>query len=144
MQTNAWRATPHSVWPPDLILILQWIAATPCQQPTMPHFDISIQVTNGNFILLTCKFGGNLCSPPSPTKLASRFWAKMQAHWNSQSNFWQSPVLILDEVSPFPWKELASRWITFLGDPTYLVVTRGVYMPIYIVTECTHSQRRSL
>ncbi len=29
-------------------------------------------------------------------------------------------------------------------DPNVLVVTRGVYMPIYIVTECTHSQRRPL
>jgi hypothetical protein len=27
---------------------------------------------------------------------------------------------------------------------TLLVVTHGVYIPIYIVTECTHSQRRPL
>jgi hypothetical protein len=36
----------------------------------------------------------------------------------------------------FLWILLVRKWA--------LVVTRGVYMPIYIVTECTHSQRRPL
>jgi len=56
------RATPSSVWPSDLITILQRIAATPCRQPSKPFFafEFSLEAANKNFILLKRKFGGDL------------------------------------------------------------------------------------
>jgi len=56
------RATPSSVWPSDLITILQRIAATPCRQPPKPFFafKFSLEAANKNFILLKCKFGVDL------------------------------------------------------------------------------------
>ena len=59
---NTSGATPSSVWLSDLITILQQIAALPCHQPLKPlfTFKFSLEVANKNFILLTCKFGGDL------------------------------------------------------------------------------------
>jgi hypothetical protein len=56
------KATPSSVWPPDLIQILQRISATPCQQPTKPLFIFEplIKAANKNFMLLKHKFSGDL------------------------------------------------------------------------------------
>jgi hypothetical protein len=36
--------------------------ATPCQYPSKPifEFDLSVKAAEKNFIILTCKFGGNL------------------------------------------------------------------------------------
>ena len=54
--------TPSSVWPSDLITILQRIAELPCCQPSKPlfAFEFSLGAANKNFILLTRKFGGDL------------------------------------------------------------------------------------
>jgi len=59
---NTSGATPSSVWLSDLITILQQIAALQCHQPLKPlfTFKFSLEVANKNFILLTCKFGGDL------------------------------------------------------------------------------------
>ncbi len=59
---NTSGATPSSVWPSDLITILQRIAALPCRQPSKPifAFKFSLEAANKNFILLTRKFGGDL------------------------------------------------------------------------------------
>jgi hypothetical protein len=56
------KASPSSVWPSDLIPVLQRIAPTPCRQPTKPlfAFDFSLEAANKNFILLKRKFGGDL------------------------------------------------------------------------------------
>ncbi len=56
------EATPSLVWPSDLILILQRIAATPCHQPTKSlfAFDFSLEAANKNFILIKHNFGGDL------------------------------------------------------------------------------------
>jgi hypothetical protein len=45
-----------------LITILQQIAVLPCRQPSKPlfAFELSLEAANKNFILLTCKFGGDL------------------------------------------------------------------------------------
>jgi hypothetical protein len=59
---NTSGATPSSVWPSDLITILQQIAELPCHQPSKPlfTFKFSLEAANKNFILLTRKFGGDL------------------------------------------------------------------------------------
>jgi len=59
---NTSRATPSSVWPSDLIPILQQIAALPCHQPSKPlfAFEFSLEAANKNFIFLMRKFGGDL------------------------------------------------------------------------------------
>ncbi len=59
---NTSGATPSSVWSSNLITILQQIAALPCRQPLKPifAFEFSLEAANKHFILLTCKFGGDL------------------------------------------------------------------------------------
>ena len=59
---NTSGATPSSVWPSNLITILQRIVALPCHQPSKPifAFKFSLEAANKNFNLLMRKFGGDL------------------------------------------------------------------------------------
>ena len=59
---NTSGATPSSVWPSDLITILQRIAELPCRQPSKPlfAFEFNLEAANKTFILLMRTFGGDL------------------------------------------------------------------------------------
>ncbi len=57
--------------------------------------------------------------------------------WRAHCCTWGRKLVLRANAKRFSWP------IVHRGGYS-LVVTRGVYMPIYIVTECTHSQRRPL
>jgi hypothetical protein len=50
------------IWPRDLITSLQQIMETPCPHPLKPlfEFDLSVEASNKNYILLMQKIGGDL------------------------------------------------------------------------------------
>ena len=102
---NTSVATPSSIWPSNLITILQRIAALPCRQPLKPLFAFKfkqeLHPPNAQV------WWRPIISPASPKQLASRIWIRIQAYQDAQFDLQKPSKLELNEASSHTWIKVA-------------------------------------
>ena len=104
----------ETIWPPDLISILQKTMTTPCHHPSklLFEFNMSVKAAEKNYIILMRKFGGDLhralhAQQGSPLQYGSEFkpvlilvlifrnhpsWEKMRTVLSNRSSWPLSPL----------------------------------------------------
>ncbi len=99
---NSYPKPSLAVWPPKLISILHQAMATPCQHSSKPifKFDLSVKAAKKNFIILPCKFGGNLHKAlHAQHELPLSYGSKFKTNLNPGARLWISPELDKNENS---------------------------------------------